>query len=171
MSPEQITAVVNSWDRALAEPALHTEIAQRLDGDEDHRHNRAAWIIKAVTQLAHALDRPGLFETLAEGALAQRLPVSVDELAADREALLGALTTINGPSDSASERSWSLAIQLFAEIVASTSLNPFGFRAASPPTITTIEPAPRSEGLGGYINERSSDTMLDSIATRPEMFQ
>jgi hypothetical protein len=53
------------------------------------------------------------------------MPVSTDELAQDRDALLGAIADLQGPLDAAHKRAWTLAIGLFAEIVSSVCLDPF----------------------------------------------
>jgi hypothetical protein len=133
MNREQIDLVRQGWIRASTEPdVLQAAILDRLPGTLRFRLDRAGWIIEAVTRLAPTLDRPATFIPLAGDLLALRVPVTMDELAIERKALLGALDDVVATPMSVAERAaWELAIGLFAEIVSSVCLDPFGARSTS----------------------------------------
>lgn len=126
MSPDEIDAVADSWQRALAEPdRLRAAIGARLTGSAPFREERARWIVRSVSCLSPVLDHPTAFVPAAVVLIASRYPVTIEELAAERDALLGALEERSGPLTPGARRAWDLAVDLFAEIVASIGLDPF----------------------------------------------
>jgi hypothetical protein len=126
MSPDDIDEVRTRWRAALTDAdRLSRAIAERLDGSPPFRTARGRWIIDAVTSLSAVLDHPGAFAPMAIDLLARRSAVTVDQLADDRDALLGAIDEVCGPLDTTATRSWHLAIGLFAEILCSVGLDPF----------------------------------------------
>ena len=126
MSPDDIDQVLDCWQRALTEPdLLHRAIADRLVGSPSFRSERAAWIVRSVSCLSPDLDHPTAFVPTAVVLIASRFPVTLDELAAERDALLGALEERCGPLSAETAQAWNLAIELFAEIVSSIGLDPF----------------------------------------------
>lgn len=129
MSPEEIEIVAAGWQRVSSDPTLLlVALTDRLPGSVRVRTERARWIADTVSRLTSRLEHPGSFMPEAAAVLAMRLPVSMDDLAQDRDALLGALVDLQGPLDPPSARAWSLAIGLFAEIVSSVCLDPFANR-------------------------------------------
>jgi len=128
MNRDEVDTVAASWRRARSDPdLLHAAIVERLPGMLPFRVVRAQWIVDAVTQLAPALDRPATFVPLAGDLLEARKPLTLDELAVDRDALFGALGAIGEPMTACDQRrAWEMAIELFAEIVTSVCLAPFG---------------------------------------------
>ena len=118
--------VATGWQRMSADPILLlVALTDRLPGSVRVRTVRAGWIADTVSRLADRLDHPASFVPEAAAVLAERMPVSMDQLAEDRDALLGALADVEGPLDPDHQRAWSLAIGLFAEIVSSVCLDPF----------------------------------------------
>jgi hypothetical protein len=128
MNRDEIDIVTSSWRRACSDPArLHAAIVDRLPGTLPFRVVRARWIVDAVTRLAPVLDRPATFVPLAGDLLAARMPLTVDELAVERDALFAALGDVGVPMSARDQRrAWEMAIGLFAEIVTSVCLEPFG---------------------------------------------
>ena len=128
MNRDEIDIVATSWCRARSDPGLlHAAIVERLPGTLHTRVVRARWIVDAVTRLAPALDRPATFVPLAGDLLEARMPLTLDELAVDRDALFGALSAVGEPITARDQlRAWEMAIELFAEIVTSVCLDPFG---------------------------------------------
>lgn len=121
--------VVAMWQES-ATPRIPTvvAIADRLGGSLRCRVARAEWIADAVSLLSTVLHHPAVFTELAADVLASRVPVTTEELAEDREALMGALTELQGPLCPCERRAWDLAIDLFAEIVSGACLDPFDIR-------------------------------------------
>lgn len=128
MNRDQIDIVVSSWRRARSDPdLLHAAIVDRLPGPSGFRDVRARWIVDAVNRLAPALGRPATFIPLASDLLAARIPLTLDELAVERNALFAALADVGEPMNKRDQRrAWEMAIGLFAEIVTSVCLDPFG---------------------------------------------
>jgi hypothetical protein len=128
MNRDEIDIVTCSWRRARSDPdRLHAAIVERLPGTFEFRVVRAQWIVDAVTRLAPALDRPGTFVPLAGDLLEARMPLTMGELTVERDALFGALTDVGEPMNARDQRkAWEMAIGLFAEIVTSVCLDPFG---------------------------------------------
>ncbi len=127
MSPDDIDQVTSTWRQALTEPdLLHEAIAERLAGSSAFRADRAGWIVRAVSGLAPVLHRPTAFAPAAAELISSRYPVTIEELAGERDALLGALEERCGPLPAATSHAWDLAIELFAEIVCAVGLDPFG---------------------------------------------
>ena len=126
MSPEQIALVMTTWSIVAGDPeSLDRAIAGRLPGTPEERAVRAIWIVQAVSRLSRVLDHPARFAPLVADIVAQRVPVTIEELGADRDALLGALRELLGPLGTAGEQAWSFAVGLFAEVVADLCLDPF----------------------------------------------
>ena len=135
MSPEQIARVVATWRTVTCDAqALDRAIAGRLPGNAAERTARAIWIVSAVSRLSQVLDHPARFAPTVADMVAERVPVTMDELAADRDALLGALRELLGPLGADGERAWSLAIGLFAEVVGDLCLDPFACGTQEPVT-------------------------------------
>jgi hypothetical protein len=135
MNRSQIGTVTSSWERSTEESGLLlAAIVERLTGSLGSRARRARWIIEAVTLLAPNLDRPARFSAIAGDLLRERIPVTVQELEVDRAALLGAVDALAVPELGDDARAaWQMAINLFAAIVESVCLDPFG-DAESPTT-------------------------------------
>src|SRR4051794_23315816 len=92
MSPEDIAQVDRTWADALTDlDALLGAIADRLPGSATFRTQRAQWIVRAVTCLSPVLDHPTAFVPTAINLISVRFPVTTEELAAERDALLGAV--------------------------------------------------------------------------------
>ena len=126
MSPEQIDVVASTWERAGQEPGrLRSAVADHLPGAGAAA--RARWVVDAVDRLSSALDRPTALPPAAAEVIARRGPVTLAELAVDRDACLGALRrlTVFGPVE---EDAWDAAFQLFQELVGPLCLDPFGTR-------------------------------------------
>ena len=139
MNPEQIALVVATWRAATADPqTLDEAIADRLPGTGDERARRALWIVRVVSRLSAVLDHPTRFAPTVADLVAERVPVTMDELAADRDALLGALRQLLGPLGADGEQAWSLAICLFAEVVGDLCLDPFACAADQPAVAQAI---------------------------------
>jgi hypothetical protein len=135
MSPEQIDLVVTTWRDARRDSRVNSIIAESLPGTHDERTARAAWIVDTVTVLSAVLNQPGQFNELSERVLSRRVGVTIAELTVDREALLIAIRLQQPDDETARERidrAWSLAIQLFGEIVTAACLDPFS-RLVAPP--------------------------------------
>lgn len=134
MTPEQIDIVQRSWRAALGDVQLPATIAGALSGSPNETSTRATWIVDTVSALSALLNQPGQFSELAERVLARRVGVTIEELAEDREALLAAIRTKH-PSGRDEreriERAWTLAIQLFGEIVTAACLDPFNRTVAA----------------------------------------
>lgn len=127
VSPDDIALVHRTWRSALADmDQVHQAVAARLTGSASFRAERARWVLRAVSLLAPLLDRPTTFEPVAAELIANRYPVTLDELAVERDALLGALAEQVGGLTGSELRAWELAIGLFSEIVAAIGLDPFG---------------------------------------------
>src|SRR3954453_13802314 len=95
MSPEDIDEVRTRWRAALNEPdRLGRAITDRLNGSPQFRAIRSRWIIEAVTALSGILDHPGASAPMAAELLTQRSPVTTEQLASDRDALLGAVDEV-----------------------------------------------------------------------------
>jgi hypothetical protein len=133
VSPEQIDAVARTWEDAGRNPdRLHAAIVDRLPrhpGDESAPGDRARWIVDAVSRLSGALDHPTALGPAAATVIARRAPVTLAELAVDRDAVLGALRTVAGGLGPPEEEAWDAAFRLFAEVVADLCLDPFGARS------------------------------------------
>lgn len=126
MSPDDIDLVTRTWQQALATPDLLLDaIGDRLTGSSTFRHDRAGWIVRAVSGLSPVLDHPTAFAPAAIGLISQRFPVTAEELAVERDALLGALQERCGPLAPETVHAWNLAIELFGEIVCSIGMDPF----------------------------------------------
>lgn len=126
MSPEEIAQVATTWQQAVADrDQLHRAIAERLVGSTAFRAERAGWIVCAVSCLSPVLDHPTAFVPAASELISARYPVTLDELAGERDALFGALAERCGPLAPGAARAWERAIELFAEIVCSIGLDPF----------------------------------------------
>ena len=127
MSPDDIDQVTRTWRAAMAdEDVLTRSIGERLTGTVPFRAERARWIVRSVSSLAPVLDHPTAFGPTAVELIALRFPVTLDELAQERDALLGALAERCGPLAPDAAHSWDLAFELFAEIVCAIGLDPFG---------------------------------------------
>ncbi|WP_426574922.1 hypothetical protein [Aquihabitans sp. McL0605] len=94
------------------------------------RTERAEWIVEAVSSLSPVLDHPTVFVPAAIHLISMRFPLTMEELAAEREALLEALEERCGPLTMAAGHMWDLAIELFGEIACSIGLDPFGLPRA-----------------------------------------
>ena len=141
MSPDDIDEVRTRWRAALSEPDwLDGAITDRLSGPPHVRMIRSRWIIEAVTALSGILDHPRAFAPMAAELLTQRGPVTIEQLAIDRDALLGAVDEVCGPLDERTLRSWQLAIGLFDEIISSVGLNPFDEAGEDQPSGSTSDP-------------------------------
>jgi hypothetical protein len=132
VSPEEIGAVAQTWAVAARDPdRLHNAIADRLPGAPRNpaaRAERARWIVDAVTRVSPALDHPTTLESATGAVIARRAAVTTAELAADRDALVGALRAVAEGFGPAEEQAWDAAFQLFSEVVAVLCLDPFGAR-------------------------------------------
>lgn len=145
MTPEEIGVVVTMWqDASTPRILMVVAVADGLSGPLRSRVVRAQWITDAVSLLSTVLHRPAVFTELAADVLASRVPVTTEALADDREALLGALTELLGPLCPCERRAWTLAINLFAEIVSGACLDPFDIHpqlaAASSATLRAARP-------------------------------
>jgi hypothetical protein len=129
VSPTEIEQVRRTWSRAMQAPdRFEAAVAERLDGPPPRRRSQARWIVASVSRLSHVLDHPTRFATEAEAELARRSPVTIDELAVERDALMTTLRAEVGELGPARERAWALAFGLFEEIVVERCLDPFGCR-------------------------------------------
>ena len=127
MSPDEIDQVTCIWRSARADEALLADaIGERLVGTAEFRADRARWIVRSVSSLAPVLHHPTAFGPVAADLITLRFPVTLDELAQERDALLGALAERCGPLAPDAAHSWDLAFELFAEIVCAIGLDPFG---------------------------------------------
>jgi hypothetical protein len=127
VSPEQIGIVTRTWDRAGQQPdRLHAAVALRLPGPA--AAERARWVVDAVSRLSSALDRPTALPPAAAAVIAQRAPVTLAELAVDRDACLEALRSLTADFGPAEEEAWDAAFQLLQELVSPLCLDPFGTR-------------------------------------------
>lgn len=134
MSPDDIELVTGTWRHAVADrEALVGAIAERLAGAEGFRTERAEWIVRAVSSLSPVLARPTAFAPVAIDLISLRYPVTSDELAVERDALLGAVAARCAPLGDDARRAWGLAIDLFGEIVCSMGLDPFATFAVTTP--------------------------------------
>jgi hypothetical protein len=148
VSPEEIRTVAAGWQLVSSDPTLLiVALTDRLPGSVQVRTARARWIADTVSRLTSRLEHPASFVPEAASVLATRMPVSMDEMAEDRDALLGALVDLQGPLDPSSERAWSLAIGLFGEIVSSVCLDPF---ANGEPVTSNSNPAPSTPKKEGH---------------------
>jgi hypothetical protein len=139
MSPEQIAFVTAIWRTVTRDPqVLDNAIAERLPGPGSEPAARAVWIVRAVSRLSRVLDHPTRFAPMVADMVAERIPVTIDTLAADRDALLGALRQLVGPLGPDGEQAWSLAIGLFAEVVADLCLDPFACCTDDHATANTV---------------------------------
>ena len=128
--------VATGWHQISADPiVLLVALTDRLPGSVRVRASRAEWIADTVSRLTDRLNRPASFMPVAAAVLSERMPVSTDELAQDRDALLGAIADMQGPLDAAHTRAWTLAIGLFAEIVSSVCLDPFAYSEPADQTV------------------------------------
>ena len=126
MSPDDISQVNRTWSLALTDlDALLEAVADRLPGSVTFRTQRAQWIVRAVTCLSPVLDHPTAFVPAAINLISVRFPVTTEELASERDALLGALDERCGPLTPETVQAWNLAIELFGEIVCSIGMDPF----------------------------------------------
>ena len=126
MSPDDIDQVTTTWAQALTEPELLlAAVGDRLVGPAAFRRERAEWIARAVSGLSPVLDHPTSFVPAAIGLISMRFPVTAEELAVERDALLGALQERCGPLSPEAAHAWDLAIGLFGEIVCSIGMDPF----------------------------------------------
>lgn len=127
MSPEQIDVVARTWDRAGQQPdRLHAAVAGGLP--DPGAGERARWVVDAVGRLSSALDRPTALPPAAAEVIARRGPVTLAELAVDRDACLEALRHLTADFGPAEEDAWDAAFQLFQELVSPLCLDPFGTR-------------------------------------------
>ena len=132
MSPDDIAQVTRTWQQALADRDLLLEgIGDRLPGAPTFRAERAEWIVRSVSLLSPVLCHPTAFVPAAVDLISLRFPLTMDELAAEREALLAALQERCDLSPEAAQ-AWNRAIDLFGEIVCSIGLDPFGLPRARP---------------------------------------
>jgi len=127
VSPEQIGVVARTWDRAGSQPdRLQAAVAGRLPGPG--AGERARWVVDAVGRLSSALDRPTALPPAAAEVIARRGPVTLAELAVDRDACLAALRSLTAEFGPAEEDAWEAAFALFQELVGPLCLDPFGTR-------------------------------------------
>ena len=127
MSPDDIDQVTSIWMAASADrDQLAGAVADRLTGTPEFRAERAEWVLRSVSSLAPVLAHPAAFAPTAAELIAPRFPVTLDELAVERDALLGALEERCGTLTPDAAHAWDLAFGLFAEIVCSIGLDPFG---------------------------------------------
>ena len=127
MSPEQIGVVTRTWDQVGQQPErLHAAVAGRLPGPG--AGERATWLVDAVGRLSSALDHPTALPPAAAEVIARRGPVTLAELAVDRDACLDALRTLTAHFGPAEEAAWEAAFALFQELVGPLCLDPFGTR-------------------------------------------
>jgi hypothetical protein len=133
VSPDDIDQVTGIWRTATADrDRLAGAVADRLTGTPAFRASRAEWILRSVSSLAPVLDHPAAFAPAAAELIAPRFPVTLDELAVERDALLGALEEICGALTPEAAHAWDLAFGIFAEIVCSIGLDPFGCSGNGP---------------------------------------
>jgi hypothetical protein len=127
MSPEQIGVVARTWGRAGQEPhRLQAAVADRLPGPA--AADRARWVVDAVGRLSSSLDHPTALPPAAAAVIARRGPVTLAELAVDRDACLGALRSLTVDFGPVEEDAWEAAFSLFQELVTPLCLDPFGTR-------------------------------------------
>jgi hypothetical protein len=127
VSPEQIGVVARTWDLAGRQPErLHAAVAERLPGPGASA--RAGWVVDAVGRLSSALARPTALPPAAAAVIASRGPVTLAELAVDRDACLDALRSLTAGFGPTEEEAWEAAFQLFQELVGPLCLDPFGTR-------------------------------------------
>jgi hypothetical protein len=130
VSPEQIGTVARTWDAAGSHPdRLHAAIVARLPespGCGPPPVERSRWIVDAVSRLSGALDRPTALGPAAAEVIGRRGPVTLADLGADRDAVLGALRDVAGDFGPVEEEAWDAAFQLFSEVVTDLCLDPFG---------------------------------------------
>ncbi|HEX2577557.1 MAG TPA: class I SAM-dependent methyltransferase [Aquihabitans sp.] len=136
MSPEQVDIVKRTWQLANQEPdRLRAAIATRLPQHPEAGRQpdpRARWIADAVSRLSQVLDRPTTFGPAATAVIEARSPVTMADLAVDRDALVEALRGVLGGLADTEEQAWSAAFGIFSEIVAERCLDPFGAHDHTP---------------------------------------
>jgi hypothetical protein len=136
VNPEQIGTVARSWDAAGRDrDRLHAAITVRLPACADEgppQDERCRWIVDAVSRLSGALNRPTSLGPAAAEVISQRGPVTLADLGADRDAVLGALRDVAPGFGPAEEDAWDAAFQLFSELVTDLCLDPFGARRHPP---------------------------------------
>jgi hypothetical protein len=125
MTPDQIDTVVSMWHTARRDSRLLESIAAGFPPTDPEASRHADWVVRAVTRLAPMLDRPTSFAPAAAALALERAPLGLDELAADRDALLSGLAVVLGPLQPEELQAWQLAIELFAEIIADLAFEPF----------------------------------------------
>lgn len=121
----------DTW--SLATPraaALRARMCAAL-GADDRAMWRTDWLLGAVAHLVLVLDRPAALVTEGRAEITRRLPVTLAELAEDRDALLAALDQLVGPLQPGQRRAWMLATDLFAEIVGDLVIDHFAVEAGA----------------------------------------
>jgi hypothetical protein len=137
MSPDDIDQVTRTWQEALTRrDLLLRAVGDHLPGAPAFRSARSEWIVRSVTLLSSVLDRPTAFLPAAVELISLRFPVTIEELAIERVALFAALED-RCALDASETRAWNLAIDLFAEIVSSIGLDPFGLPRARRSDVAT----------------------------------
>lgn len=124
MTPEQISLVVRRWTSlGRRREVLGWAVATHLRGTDPM--GRAAWLIQAVDRLHPLLETPARFALVAGDLVGRRAPVTADELAADRDALLAGLEDVAGPLSEEETAAWRQACDLVAECLTALALAPF----------------------------------------------
>jgi hypothetical protein len=129
VTPEQISAVTASWFAANRDALLfELLLTAGLPGRWVERKARARWIVRATDRLVPVLDRPATFATGVAELVAERPTVTLADLGAEREAVLGALDICASGLYVETLCAWSCAFDLFEEVVIEHCLDPFGRR-------------------------------------------
>jgi hypothetical protein len=131
MNPTEIALVRSSWMAARTSNGAFTSLVEAaLTGHEpalgEHeRERRLMWMISAIDALMPFLDRPTSFVSSSRELIQTRMPVTLAELAVDRDSLVLGLQQFAGEFDQPTEHAWRSATDLFGEIIGDLVLQPF----------------------------------------------
>jgi hypothetical protein len=127
MTPEEIDAVVGSWQSLAPRRARLQEIvaAHLPDAEGWPPSERAGWILEAVARCVSRLSQPSDLVGIARAVATTYRAWGVTALREDGEALLMGLQ-LSGSLDIEARVAWRRAWYLVGELVASAALSPFG---------------------------------------------
>lgn len=130
MNRDEIAAVRRTWSVAMDDPdtlraVTVSELKLRSIRATTQIERDAAWMVAAIDVLVPLLHRPAAFSTGAKATIGPRLPASLRELAADRDALVDALDRVVGGLSAHERGAWVCATDLFGELVGEHLLDPF----------------------------------------------